>query len=90
MKLFRDLVGALGVVIVVLALLGAGQSYGEDDYTQPANKCRERGGLTVCSNKSVCWDDTNSCVANCDKQRCDNQIQNCKCQSLARGCLCRE
>ena len=74
MRLFRDLAGALGIVMVVLPLLAPRESYGDgDDYTD------------ACAQND---DATNVCVSACEDARCDGENDLCLCKNGVRGCVC--
>lgn len=89
MKLFRDLVGALGVVIVVLALLGSGLSYGEDYQTNPCVDGTGGAAVVTCAVAACIDAQTTGCTAACGGQNCDNRDVNCKCYTTSSGCSCR-
>jgi hypothetical protein len=96
MRLFRDLAGALGFVMVVLALLAPRESYGDGDYY--TDVCAQNDGrghdpegdpAIVTCNSDECRDAaTNVCVSACGDERCDGENDLCLCKSGVRGCVC--
>ena len=96
MKLFRDLVGALGIVMVVLVLLAPRESYGDGDYY--ADVCAQNDGrghdpegdpaIFTC-NSDECRDSwTQTCVVECIEVRCDAENDICLCNISGQGCVC--
>ncbi len=98
MKLFGDLVGALGIVMVVLVLVAPRESYGDGDYF--LDVCAQNDGrghdpegdpaIFTCNSDECRDDDEGTCVVECIEVRCDAENDICNCTGGWSGCVCSQ
>jgi hypothetical protein len=97
MKLFRDLVGALGVVIFTLSLLSPVESSGCTPSTR--TRCIDgHGANMITCDSPECRLPSGQCTTQaehlegqeiCWLVRCDGEIPECICTNTVSGCRCQ-
>jgi hypothetical protein len=97
MKLFRDLVGALGVVVFALALLSPAESYGITWFTGRPRCIDGAGAGAVTCGSPACRTAEGDCTTTVTVQpgqvvclgvNCETARPACTCRDTWSGCFC--